>query len=82
MEKHESLPFKYKIQKCQMPSLWFTNIAGKHYRNTKAIEINTKTTINREKEDMKTLVFAYKTFIYLESDSRKNITDNKSENRA
>lgn len=65
-----------------MPSLWFTNIAGKRYRNTKAIEINTKTTVNREKEDMKTLVFAYKTFIYLESDSRKNIIDNKSEKRA
>lgn len=64
-----------------MPSLWFTNIAGKHYRNTKAIEINTETTVNREKEDMKTLAFAYKTFVYLESDSRKNITDSKSENR-
>lgn len=37
-------------------------LVGKHYRNTKAIKINTKTTVNREKEDMTPSFLIYKIF--------------------
>lgn len=47
MEKYESFPLRNKIQKCQMPPKCFRNIAGKHERNIKTIEINTETAINK-----------------------------------
>lgn len=47
MEKYESFPLRNKIQKRQMPPKCFRNIAGKHERNIKTIEINTETAINK-----------------------------------
>ena len=48
-----------------MPRLCFRNIDATHERNTKATEINTETTVNREKEGMKISLFTFKTYIFL-----------------
>jgi len=46
-----------------MTTACFRNISGKHEINTRATEINTETTVNSEKEDMKISVLAHKTYI-------------------
>ena len=47
MEKHESFPWQnIKYKTCQVPPC-FRNIAAKHERNPKVIEINTETTVNK-----------------------------------
>lgn len=81
MEKYESFPLRNKIQKCQMPPKCFRNIAGKHERNIKTIEINTETAINKQRKGRhENITLCMQNFYTSRKLSqKKNITDNKSD---
>ena len=67
--------------KCKNDNSMFQKYFWKTWKKYRATEINTETTVNSEKEDMKMSLLAHETYISRKWLQKKNNTDNKSGNR-